>query len=78
VVKGLVGKSKLVIQYHDYKANMTVGGINNYGTELDILFAKPFTKEWLGLIKYASFSDGGDGYSFDTDKFWILAQYKFK
>lgn len=78
VVKGLIGKSKLVIQYHDYQADTTVGGISDYGDEIGVLLAKPFTKEWLGLVKYASFSDGGDGFSVDTDKFWVMAQYKFK
>lgn len=77
VVKGLIGKSKLVFQYHDYQANTTVGGISNYGDEWGALFAKPFNKNWLGLIKYSSFTDGGDGFSFDTDKFWVMAQYKF-
>jgi len=78
VVKGLIGKSKLVFQYHDYQANTTVAGVSNYGDEWGALFAKPFTKEWLGLIKYASFSDGGDGFSVDTEKFWLMAQYNFK
>lgn len=78
VVKGLVGKSKLVFQYHDYQAETTVAGVKNYGTEWGALFAKPFTKEWLGLVKYASFKDGGDGFSFDTDKFWLMAQYTYK
>jgi len=78
VAKGLIGKSKLVIQYHSYKANKTVSGIKDYGTEFDILFAKPFTKEWLGLLKYASFDDGGDGFSVDTRKYWVLVQYRFK
>ncbi len=78
VVKGLIGKSKLVFQYHDYQANTTVNGISDYGDEWGALFAKPFNKNWLGLIKYASFSDGGDGFSYDTDKFWVMAQYKFK
>jgi hypothetical protein len=27
------------------------------------------------LIKYASFDDGGDGFSYDTDKFWAMLQY---
>ncbi len=78
IVKGLIGKSKLVIQYHDYTADKTVAGLKNYGTELGILFAKPFTKEWFGLLKYADFKDGKDGFSFDTKKYWIMAQYRFK
>ncbi|HHJ36537.1 MAG TPA: hypothetical protein ENJ87_12300 [Gammaproteobacteria bacterium] len=78
VVKGLIGKSKLVFQYHDYQANKTVGGVKDYGNEFGLLLAKPFTKEWFGLVKYANFSDGGDGFSVDTEKYWVMAQYKFK
>ena len=78
VVKGLIGKSKLVVAYHNFQANKTIHGVSDYGNEWDTLFAKPFTKNWLGLVKYASFTDGGDGFSFDTDKFWVMARYKFK
>ncbi len=78
VVKGLAGPSKLVLQYHDYSANTTIGGVSDYGDEWGVLFAKPFPKNWLVLAKYASFSDGGDGFSFDTEKFWLMAQFQFK
>jgi hypothetical protein len=81
VVKGIlssyIGPSKLVFQYHDFQANDSVGGVNDYGTEWGVLFAKPFGKEWLGLVKYDSFDDGNDGFSYDTDKWWVMAQYKF-
>jgi len=82
VVKGLfakhIGPSKLVFQYHNYEANTTVGGVSNYGDEWGVLYAKPVSKEWLGLVKYANFNDGGDGFSFDTQKFWVMLQYRFK
>ena len=78
VVKGLIGKSKLVVQYHDYEANKTVAGLRDYGTEWGVLFAKPFAKRWLGLVKGAKFDDGGDGFSVDTTKYWFMAQYRFK
>ena len=82
VVKGLfanvIGPSKLVIQYHDYKADQTIAGVEDYGDEWGVLFAKPFSKEWLGLVKYANFDDGGDGFSFDTEKFWVMVQYQYK
>ncbi|MCU7930110.1 MAG: alginate export family protein [Candidatus Thiodiazotropha sp. (ex Codakia rugifera)] len=78
LLAGLIGPSKLVFQYHDYEADKAVAGINDYGDEWGLLFAKPFTKQWLGLVKYASFDDGGDGFSIDTDKFWLLAQYRLK
>ncbi len=82
VVKGLlanlIGPSKLVLQYHDYEADKTVSGIKDYGDEWGVLFAKPFSKEWLGVLKYANFDDGGDGFSFDTEKFWVMLQYQYK
>lgn len=76
VMSGMIGKSKLVFQYHDFEADTVVGGVKNYGDEWGVLFAKPFNKQWLGLIKYASFDDGGDGFSYDTEKLWVMAQYK--
>jgi len=78
VVKGLIGPSKLVFQYHDYKSDQTVGGVSDYGSEWGVLFAKPVSKRWLGLVKYTNFEDGGDGFSFDSEKFWLIAQYRIK
>lgn len=78
VAKGLVGPSKLVVQYHDFRANTVVNGIKKYGTEWDVLFAKPFTKHWLGLVKYANYNDAGQGFSYDTRKYWVMAQYTHK
>jgi hypothetical protein len=81
VIAGLfaskIGPSKLVFQYHDYEADTTVGGVKDYGTEWGVLFGKPFAKNWLALAKYASFDDGGDGFSSDTEKFWVSLQYEF-
>jgi hypothetical protein len=82
VFKGLlssvIGPSKLVIQYHSFEADNAVGGIDDYGDEWGLLFAKPFNKKWLGLIKFARFEDAGDGFSFDTDKVWLMGQYRMK
>lgn len=78
VVKGLWGKSNFVFQYHDFKADTAVAGVKDYGSEWGVMFAKPFARQWLGLVKYAEFSDGGDGFSFDTKKWWLMGQYSFK
>ncbi|WP_369161829.1 hypothetical protein [Candidatus Thiodiazotropha sp. LNASS1] len=82
VLKGLmssvIGPSKLVVQYHKFEADNVIGGVDDYGDEWGVLFAKPFDKKWLGLIKFASFEDGGDGFSFDTDKIWLMGQYRMK
>ncbi len=79
VVKGLIGPSKLVFQYHKYEADKkSVNGVRmkDYGDEWSMLFAKPFTKKWLGLVKYTSYD--ADEFSNDTQKFWAMLQYRFK
>ena len=82
VVKGpfanLIGPSKLILQYHDYEADKTEAGMKDFGGEWGVLFAKPFTKEWLGLVKYINFDDSGDGFSFDTKKLWVMFPYEYK
>ncbi len=80
-IKGLWGPSKVVLQYHDYSADKTVGGVSDYGTEWSILAAKPFAKNWLALLKYTDFdadSDWKAAGQFDTRKFWAMLQFSFK
>lgn len=87
IVAGLgaqyIGKSKIIFQYHDFSADTTVNGIKDYGTEWGIAFAKPFNNRLLGLVKYADYNADSDvpaanPLSFDTEKFWLLMQYRFK
>ena len=76
----IIGKNKFVVAFHDYKSDKTIGGIKNYGNEWNMLWAKPdlFGKKgFLGMLKYADFEDGNDGFSFDTKKVWLMLQYKF-
>ncbi len=81
VLSSLIGPSKLVFQYHDFSTDRTynAGGnrISDYGDEWGVLFAKPFNKKLLGLLKYADF-DSEDGFSSDTQKFWAMLQYRWK
>ena len=77
VVQGLFG-GKLIFQYHDYQADKVVSGLKDYGTEWGVQYTRPFAKNWLGLVKYADFNDGGDGFSFDTQKYWVSVQYAFE
>jgi len=82
VVLGLgqqyIGKNKIVFQYHDFESDR---GSTDYGTEWGLLWGKPEflgQKHLLGAIKYADFNDGNDGFGFDTKKFWLILQYRFK
>ena len=81
-VKGLVdnyikvsGKSlglKMAASYHDFSADTDS---TKYGTEYNLLIAKPFSKTYLAGIKYANYS--ADQYAKDTSKLWIWGQMKF-
>ena len=73
-----IGKNKIVVRYHDFESDR---GSTDYGDEWNLLWGKPDflgQKNLLGAIKYADFNDGNDGFSFDTEKFWLLLQYRFK
>ena len=77
----VIGKNKIVVAYHDYEADKTIGGLKDYGDEWNVLWGKPNLfgmKGVLGAVKYADFEDGGDGFSFDTTKVWFMLQFTHK
>ena len=81
VVKGLWGPSTLVFQWHDYEADRTIGGVGDYGEEWSLMFAKPFARHWLGVVKYTDFdadSDWEAAGQFDTRKLWAMVQFRIK
>lgn len=68
---GKVAGIKLVGVYHDFSADE--GGAD-FGTELDLLAVKKFSKTFTGLIKYADYS--ADTFSADTRKIWLQLTMK--
>ncbi len=77
----VIGKNKLVVNYHDYSTDSSYmqGGnrISDYGDEWGVLWGKPIGKKLLFAVKYADFNSE-DGFSSDTQKFWTLLQYRWK
>ncbi len=80
-----IGKNKIVLAYHDYEADesfsFTPTGprISDYGSEVNFLWGKPDlfgVNGLLGAIKYANYD--ADDFSFDTEKYWVLFQYRYK
>ncbi len=63
---------KLLGVYHDFRADK--GGAD-YGSEIDLLAIKKFTKHYSAGIKYARYN--ADDFSVDNDKFWLWAELKF-
>ncbi|OUS11111.1 hypothetical protein A9Q89_09810 [Gammaproteobacteria bacterium 53_120_T64] len=67
-----VGGVKLVAVYHDFEAE--TGGMA-YGSEIDVVAAYTFSKNYSVLFKYAAFD--ADNYSSDTDKAWVMLTAAF-
>ncbi len=67
---------KLLAVYHTYT---TDDGGDDLGTEINLLAAKKFTKNYSAGLKYASYSkdDSATGWASDTDKVWLWGQVKF-
>ncbi len=63
---------KLLGVYHDFSADK--GGAD-YGSEIDLLAVKKFTKHYAAGIKYASYD--ADGFSVDNDKLWLWGEVTF-
>ncbi len=69
---GKLGGGSWALAYHDFSADE---GDADYGSEIDISYAKAFSKNYYGGIKYAMYS--ADDYSVDTDKLWLWVGAKF-
>ena len=77
-LSGKVAGGKLAATYHDFTADEEVGGIDDLGDEINLLYAKKFGKNYSAGIKYASYSAGDASFNkVDTDKLWIWVGAKF-
>ena len=69
---------KLLAVYHAYSSDE---GGDDYGTEINLLAAKKFAKNYSAGLKYASYSadnnDATSSLNTDTDKVWLWGQVKF-
>lgn len=71
-VKTKLGGVKLAATFHDLASNE---GNIDYGTELDLVAAYKFKKNYDLLVKFASYSS--DDLSTDTNKLWVQISTKF-
>ncbi len=74
------GFGKVLVVYHDFKADTAMSGEDDLGTETDLLYTNkiPNFNNLNGLIKYASYSKGKvAGYTNDVTKVWVGLDYKF-
>ncbi|MFL0800036.1 MAG: alginate export family protein [Agarilytica sp.] len=64
---------KLAAFYHDFSANE---GSADYGSEIDLVVAKKFGKNYNAGVKYSAYSD--DGYTgTDVDRVWVWVGASF-
>ncbi len=71
-VSGKVNGVKLMAVYRNFSAD---NGSDKYGSEIDLVAVKKFSKNYKLLAKYASYS--ADTYKVDTDKLWLMGQATF-
>lgn len=62
---------KLAAVYHDFQADE---GSSDYGTETDLLVARPIGKNYVVGLKYADYS--ADDFGTDTQKLWGWVELK--
>ncbi len=71
-VSGKLAGFKLAAVYHDFQSNE---GSTDYGTETDLLVARPIGKHYVVGLKYADYS--ADEFGADTSKYWAWAELTF-
>jgi len=66
---------------HDFSADDGTAGADDFGSEIDVVYAKAINKTFKAGIKYAAYNadDAGTGTSplVDTDKVWVWLEAKF-
>jgi len=77
-VSGKLAGGKVVVAYHDFSADESSATVDDLGSEIDILYARKFGKNYSAGLKYGSYS-AGDAASgkVDTDKVWFWLGAKF-
>jgi len=74
-VSGKLAGVKLMAVYHEFEADEESNGVDDLGSELDLLVAKKFSENYSAGIKYAMYSEGD--IKTDTDKGWLWVSAKF-
>lgn len=67
-----IAGNKLLAVYHDYSADK---GGDHYGSEVNVLLARKFGKNYTAGVKYATYD--ADTYLTDTSKLWVWGTVKF-
>lgn len=70
-----VAGAKVEVAYHTYDAEDGTAGVEDFGSEINVLIAKKFGKNYNAGLKYAAYSAGD--INVDTDKMWVWVGASF-
>jgi len=81
VYLSLAGKlfgGKWVAAYHDFSSDESLGGADDLGDEINLLYARGFGDNFSGGVKFADYSAGDAAFGrVDATKSWLWVSYKF-
>lgn len=75
---GKFAGGKWLLVYHDFSADESTSTIDDFGDEINALYAKKFGKIYTAGIKFGSYSAGDSAAGkVDTDKLWVWGEMQF-
>lgn len=72
---GNVGPVNLAATWHDFQAEK---GSDDFGSEIDLAATWPVSEMWNLQLKYANFDTDDASQYADTQKAWLVVQFKFQ
>jgi len=74
-VGGSLAGGKWAVIYHDFSADESSAGIDDLGSEIDLLYVKTIAKNYKVGVKYADYS--ADDSKVDAEKLWLWVSTSF-
>ena len=71
---GKVGGGDVMVRYHDFRSDRSGG---RFGDEIGLRYSRPFGKQFVGAVQYATFNSKDARFS-DADKLWLILEWKFQ
>lgn len=73
-----LGGGTLTAVLHDFTSDVDAMGFDDLGSEIDVVYVRPLSKNYVLGAKFGSYSAGDDTFGkVDTDKLWVWFNAKF-
>lgn len=76
-ISGKAGGGTWLATFHDYNAEDSAPGLDDFGSEFNLQYVKPLGSNYTAGIKFANYSEGDLAAKADTQKLWIWFQISF-